>query len=329
MRRFEFRRCVLCTALACGLWLGPAAALGQDVDAEYQKRFEALEADDLNGHYSLALWCREKEAYRLLRKQASYILRKKKDHEPAKLMLELAKRRLEAAEEGDDDANGPGGTPAQGSLGRILSDQEVQSLRRAELLLDRPDKVRVKFGNKVLNRFFAELEGSSGFDYGRRRFFKLPPSEKAQLILKHAPLAYGQDVEIVTDPQRFADYRRQVLPVVLDKCATSACHGAKGRGDWRIYNDKQLSTNRVYTDYLIMHEYSLGNDRLINRDFPEQSLLLTYGLPQGSKKHSVSIHAAFRDSSDRKYAAILDWINTLSVPGPDYGISISQTPGKP
>ena len=312
--------------MACGLFFAPAVTvLAEDVEPEYQRQFDALEPNDITGHYKLALWCKEKKAYRLLRKQATYILRKNKDHEPAKLLLEVAKRELEAAGEGDEA--GPGaGTSAEGAPGRIITDAEVQFLRRAELILDPPEQIRVKFYNDVLRRFFTEVEGTAGFDYSRKQFFTLPPHEKARLILQHAPEAFAEDLEIVTDPQRFSTFRRQVLPIVLDTCATAACHGAKGGGHWRIYSDKVLSTNQVYTNYLIMHEYTLDTDRLINRDAPAKSLLLTCALPQGSQDHSVPIDPAFRSERDRKYLTILDWVKSLAVQTPDYGISLSARP---
>jgi hypothetical protein len=186
----------MATALACALFLAPAAAIGQDVEAEYERRFKALSADDIDGHYRLALWCKDNKAYRLLRKQCTYILRKNSKHEPAALLLELATRELQAAEQRDQARSGT--DAAAGALGRILTDQEVQFLRRTELLLDRPERIRVKLHNDVLRRFFAEMEGTTGFPYARKQFFKLPPSEKAQLILKHAPEAFGDDVEILT-----------------------------------------------------------------------------------------------------------------------------------
>lgn len=98
--------------MACGLFFAPAVAVAaEDAEPEYQRQFDALEPNDISGHYQLALWCKEKKAYRLLRKQAIYILRKNKDHEPAKLLLELASRELEAAGEGDEA--GPGSRTRQ------------------------------------------------------------------------------------------------------------------------------------------------------------------------------------------------------------------------
>lgn len=323
----------------CGILAGAligvacVAAADDDLEAEYKRRFRTLAPNDLEGHLKLAHWCREKKDYKLLKRQCTHILRTHKDNEPARLLLELARRELAAGQEGGGDA-AASKEPRRGELGRILSDEDIQILRRSELMLYDPERVGVKFHNQVLTRFFAELEGTAAFaEFARdRRFFRLPAAEKAQLILRFAPQAYGEDIEITTDPQRFVVFERSVLPIVLDNCATAACHGTKGPARWRLYHERARSKNLVYTNYLIMHEFTHGDERLIDHDFPERSLLLAYGLPEADPgpdhptNHPVAIDPPFRDRNDRKYRRILDWIESLGVPAPDYGISL-EPPG--
>ena len=308
-------------------------ALADGVEDQYKQRFRKLAADDIEGHYKLALWCKEQKAFTLLKTQCTYILRKSKNHEPARLLLELARREMAA---GAPPGAGPAGRgkPRLAALGRILNDDEIQILRRSELLLDRPERVGVKFKNRVLERFFAEMQGGPGFGFTRQRFFKLPPSERAQLILDFAPEAYGRDVEITTDPQRFANFERKVLPIVLEGCATATCHGTHGRARWRLYSDRVRSKNMVYTNYLIMHELTLGQERLIDRDLPDRSLVLVYGLPEATtgpdhpSNHPQPIDPPFRNPKDRKYLEVLDWIESLALPTPDYGI-VLEPPNSP
>ena len=80
-----------------------------------------------------------------------------------------------------------------------------------------------------------------------------------------------------------------------------------------------------------MHEFAEGKERLINRDLPDMSTLLRYGLPPvpqdelgpaNPSNHPVEIDPPFAGRKDRDYRAILDWIETLSIPAPDYGISL-------
>jgi len=333
----RFRWCGYGVAVLLLLGGAPVTLAGPDEDlaAEYNRRFRALERDDISSHYDLALWCRDQKAYRLLHQQATYILQRQSDHEPARLLLELAKRELVSAHGGDGKppagGAGPGG---RGDLGRLLSPEEIQTLRRSELFPDRSERVRVKFDRHALKDFFATMEGNESFPYGRKKFFRLPPGEKAQVILKWAPDTFGRRMEIVSDPQRFVDFQRRVLPVVLEGCATSACHGTAGSAGWRIYDDRVLSAPQVYTNFLILHEYERNQERLIRRDRPEESLLLVYGLPRSerdaadTREHPGEIRAVYRSREDRKYADVLSWIESLSPHPPEYGISLEGISGK-
>lgn len=324
MQTSRFRRCCLGVG-AVAILAGVPALLGaDDVEDEYKRRVRALADDDLSGHYQLALWCKEQEAYKLLRRQCNHILQRNPKHQQARLLRKLAEQKLDA--EGGDDRDNRGKGANQGALGRILDKADIQKLRRTELHLDRRERVAVRFKKTVLKDFFDEYRDSAELKEATqdKPFVRLPPPEKAQVILRVAPESYGQQVEIVSDPQRFVDFERKVLPVVLENCATSACHGTHGVGRFRLYNDKVMPTRLVYTNYLIMHEFTQDGERVIDRHDPERSLILRYGLGSGDPKggHPVRIAAPFSGTNDRKYRAIRDWIETLSLPAPDYGISL-------
>ena len=326
---------VLVLVCALASFAGPA---DDDANDEFNLRLKNLDPGDIDGHYQLAVWCKEQEAYKLLERQARYVLRLNPDHEPARLLLDLAKRKLAAAGEDGSSAAGAGGGSVR-ELGRVLDDDEIQILRRWELEKDPPERVSVKLRNDVLRRFFDQAAGSPGFGYDdtredRAKFFKLPRSEQAADILLYGSEAMRQDVEIVRDPARFAVFKRKVLPVILDSCATASCHGTNGDGGWRIYSDKLQTTQLVYTNYLILHEFESGTERLINRDNPDQSLLLRYGLgvsaggQDAGSEHPVKIDPAFKDARDRRYIEMRDWLHSLDVVKPDYGISLGSQPEK-
>ena len=123
---------------------------------------------------------------------------------------------------------------------------------------------------------------------------------------------------------------------MLENCATSRCHAAPGPAHWRIYTGRRLSSNQVYTNFLLMHEFAVGTERLIDRDFPERSTLLRFGLPRADEltsdhpsNHPRDIEPAFKDTRDKKYRRILDWIETLSIPTPDYGIRLDRSAASP
>jgi hypothetical protein len=314
---------------------GGAFSQTDEIDQEYSRRFKALDANDLDGHYQLALWCKDKGAYKLLKKQCAHILRRQRDHEPAKLLMELAEVELAAAG-GNNTPASPGGSrkPASAALGRLVTDDEIQVMRREELQVDRPDRVQVRIPREVQDQFFTEMQNASDFSYSRKRFFSLHPSEKAQLILRYAPEAYGEQIEILSDPDRFTVFERTVLPLIKDNCATAGCHSPVSPAKWRIYNDRILNKQMVYTNFLLTHNFEVEGsaERLIDRDYPRRSLLLQYGLPSAppseerQSNHPMvgggEISPMFKDTNDRRYRDLLTWLESLDVQAPDYGISL-------
>ncbi|MFH0980872.1 MAG: hypothetical protein V2A79_04965 [Planctomycetota bacterium] len=325
------------------LWVSAAAP--DAVQGEYERRLAELKADDLDGHLQLARWCEVQGAWELVRQECTTILARNGEHEDAKLLLKLAMRHL-----GESGPNPPGEGKAErrasgetaGRLGRILSDQEVSRIRWKEMMDQEPQGLAIQFKNDVIQRFLDALEGKPGFSTReeRREFMRLKPMEKVRLIREHTRQTgdqFAEDIIIKTDPKRMLDFERRVLPVVLNGCATATCHGNPEVSRFTLYTDAVLSKNKVYTNYLMMHAYRVGDKRLINRDNQPKSLLLTYGfleLPPGQQmeptdKHPVEIQPLFRGTNDPKYQAVREWLESLSALEPDYGISLEPSGSGP
>jgi len=300
------------------------AATGDSIDDEYLRRFKALEPTDVQGHFELAKWCREQQRWPLLAQQARHVLRISPNHTQAQLLLSIAQQRLSkdrpAGEGRPGDRGGDGDGP------RLLTDDEVQRIRRAELRLDRDESIVVVVDRPALQKFFDEATAAGWITLDRREFFRLPRIQQAQLVLKYAPEKFGPAVNIRTDPERLHAFTRTVQPIILRGCATADCHGGPSARDFRLHATRTLSANATHANFLIMHEYQAGGERVINRDQPARSLLLTYGLPpaQGpdpqAPKHPTDIAPVFPDVDHRDYKAVLEWLSSLSIERPDYGI---------
>ncbi|MCP4589305.1 MAG: hypothetical protein GY842_01035 [bacterium] len=339
-RRSVFGVCLgLCVAgLVLAVPLAGAAA-SADVQAEYRQRSAKLKPDDVAGHYQLLLWCKDQQAWNLVRKESTLILTHDPKHEQAKLLHELAARKLgERRGENRPDASSASGTGGEvGKLGRILSDAEVYRIRWMELMSEEPRPLVVRFQNRVIQRFVDAMEGKAGFTTreDRRGFMRLKPMEKLQEIRRQvradAQDDFSKDILLKSNPKRMADFERHVLPVALNGCATANCHGDPQISRFTLYNDRIMKVNKVFTNYLIMHDYSVGSNRLIDRQDPDKSLLLTYGLrelPPGTNhtyKHPTEIPPVYRSMSDPKYRAARDWLKGLSTIAPPYGISLDSS----
>ncbi|MBN1512929.1 MAG: hypothetical protein JXB13_13020 [Phycisphaerae bacterium] len=334
------------------LGLGAAAAFvaAADVEAEYQQRVQALATDDVDGHLQLALWCRDQEAWTLLRNECTHILRLVPEHQQAKLLLQLARARL--GQKSEETPPGGPSAPDEAAgestdFARVVTDEEIQTMRRIELGLGRPDRVQVRFltvpdAAKAADIAFAD-EFYAADRQTRARFMKLAPAERARFILSlptgDYAQRYGPFIQINSDPAVFEEFERGVLPIIIDGCASAQCHGGENAKGFRLFTGRRLSKNQVYTNYLILHNYKQdgrkGPEKLINRANRTNSLLLFYGLSNPIVNeltpgvHPAPVDPAYRHDRDPKYLRVLRWIEMLSVVPPEYGIDVSPVPPAP
>ncbi|HRX87304.1 MAG TPA: hypothetical protein P5572_19940, partial [Phycisphaerae bacterium] len=339
LRRSRSRLAPRLLAVALGaLTLGAAGTaycLAADAStlSEYQHRFQSLAANDVEGHVKLALWCRDQEAWDLLVKQSTYVLSLEPDHRLAKLLLDLGKSKMGTAPAEPADTGGgsptpapttPAGTATATGKSGLLTPEQVQVLRRKELRLDGSEHVRVTLKNKVDERFLNYLTAREGLSNQDVVAFKrLNPLQKAVVILgrvrmwERAALATGDfqdefsdDVIIEDDPLIFKEYITRVWPIIARGCATSGCHSGPQGAEPVLYNERRMSDEMHYTNYLILDDFTAGDAHMINRDFPKDSLLLVYGQPVAGNQstvHPTEIRPIYQSPTDRNYITVGRW----------------------
>lgn len=316
------------------LWLMPSAVSGDEIDEEYAARVRKLQPSDVAGHLTLAKWCRENDKWRHVARECRHILKQQPNHRQARLLLELAQVQL-----GKPDgqpvarpprASGPRTARDCGDAPRPLTDDEIQVIRRAELRLDRRERVTVKIDRAALKDFVEWSAGRSDLPDDGKTFYRRNRVEQAQLMLRSDRERFADAITIRTDPGRMRDFQREVMPILLAGCATSDCHGGGGAGCFRLSGGRSLGANLVYSNYLVMHELEVGERRLVNRNSPDRSLILSYGLPPRAGddakplNHPTDISAVFKNEGDADYQTVLEWLQSLDLRQPDYGIDLSK-----
>ncbi len=152
-----------------------------------------------------------------------------------------------------------------------------------------------------------------------------------ELIKEYKAAAFYDQVKMFSDPAALVEFRNKVQPYLLQNCATAKCHGnsdpAVNHG-YRIYGANPRPNDReTYTNFFILSTKKIGNEQMLNRDDPEHSLLIQYGLP---KKDSLAPHpgaaiqARLKGQSDPLFIDIVAWTKTLAFPIGDYGITITK-----
>ncbi len=305
------------------------------VDAEYAHRAGQIPANDIAGHFDLAMWARDKQRYDLVRIQCNFILALDPNHVNARLLLDEARKKL--AEQAAAARGEPGGRDAEEDRIEIpppISARDINRLRMAEIRLDGPAEVLlVRFANKRGEPTIEQLvrrevgpiadtlppDWEDTLDRGR-------PHEKLQLIVQTTGLRLADQIEVRGDPQTFDTFRKRVVPLLVRGCARSGCHGGAAADGFRFPRGQQTSDEFVYTTFALLERADTAAGPLLDRSLPERSALLSFMLPASE---SVVGHPpvargrltpVLRNRRDPNYQAVLDWIASLRVPRPDYGL---------
>jgi len=236
----------------------------------------------------------------------------------------------------DDEGDGP---TARVAPIRNLTPEEINRIRYLELRAmrmtddDRPDAVIVKIPPKTIEEFLDDKKGSERFqgEQQRRDFRKLTPPRKLHEIAKFdKDLRYVDKVQIETDPEVFVQFRKRVLPIVLQNCATAGCHSStnEAAAGFRLSKDPKKLPVSIYTNFVTLCQIKVDNHAVIDRITPEESLLLTYMLPPKDVKPElqhpgdVKYKPGFPNRASNHYRTIENWIKSLKHPAEDYGVDL-------
>jgi len=195
-------------------------------------------------------------------------------------------------------------------------------------MLDEPERVSVRIDRKQLKQVYDRLHKAGRLAMDYRSFLRMGRMQQVGVIFREGTAQDRLAVKILTDPKRMREFERKVQPIVLRGCATSACHGGAGAGTLQLFNDRTRTPATTYANFYCLDEYEKDGRRLINRDQPDQSLLLSFGLPAderaaGLPGHPTPIKPVFRSTSNRDYQTMLDWLMSLSIERPDYAIDLA------
>jgi hypothetical protein len=298
--------------------------LSASVDEDHRERAGLLAPDDVDGHFALAEWLRSKGRYDLVRIHCNFILGLRPDHVNAKLLLAEAERRLAR------ETEAPATRPAPRTLvpPPLLSAHEINRLRLYELRLDGlPEDVAVQFRKeRTLESDLRERIAASehrGPDW-EAILARGRPNEKLHLIVRTTGLEYADRIDVRSDPEVFATFRRQVLPLINTGCARSGCHSGPSANALRLPVPPQPPNGLAYTTFLLLDQYETAAGPLIDRGDPRGSVLAQFMLPAALARHphppvrNTRLVPVVESTADPRYRAVLEWIGALRFPHPRY-----------
>jgi hypothetical protein len=261
----------------------------------FQKKIEALAANDADGRVKLAREAFDRKEYALAQTAVTQALLIDPTHQAARDLdaLIASMQNLPQGQTGPTTpANGAGATsrPATGPGERpaTLSEADIELIRRSEL--KSTDKVQVSFQKGVVKRY---VDSQPGLKFGE--FTKKSPVQQAMEIFANGTDEMIADVRIRNDPSSVATYVRTVNTAVVQGCATSVCHGNAAAGGFRLLTSNE-GANAAITNFYLLNHYKRDGEggggvfaaaklSMVSRGDAQDSLLLNYMLNPKDAKH--------------------------------------------
>lgn len=340
----------------------PATGAPGSPDEDFRRRLAALPPRDVANRIKLARWAFDQERYDLSREALQQAIQIDPRNEEARTLLNTvdAQERLHQRTQGQGQGQQPGaqrpgqpqpqqpmqdpsqprgpagqgqvqgqpqgGAATAGTLPPPLSPDDINRVRQLEWT--RNDRgVRVRLLNDVKRRYV-----SSARDVRPADFNNLNAIEQGWQIVRKGTDDMANDVRLVTDPASLAFYRTQVQRALLTGCAAAACHSAGGPARFQMY-PRADHEGEAYANFLALSTYSHSGGEganarkswMIDRDRPNDSLLLQFALPQNVADNPhpevPGFKPVFRTLKDPKYDQFLRWIsNDLNPLQKDYGV---------
>jgi hypothetical protein len=216
-----------------------------------------------------------------------------------------------------------GGDLHQGDAPGSVQLDQINLLKQAEWPAD-DNSVKVSFFGDVKHRYVLSAQENAA------AFNALSPNQQARRILADGTPSEKAAIRIVNDPQPLTDFKRAIQPGLLTGCATAACHGGPKGGKFFLYPTPD-SDAATYTNFYLLNQVTANvggaERRMIDRTYPDQSLIFLFGLPPEISKVShpevkgVAWRSIFASTQDPKYKAVYNWVNKLVKPDPTYGFT--------
>ncbi|MCY2928120.1 MAG: hypothetical protein NTV86_01235 [Planctomycetota bacterium] len=312
---------------------------------EYKQKLAGIDAKSADDHVKVGQWAYDRNQLSVAEKEVREALDIDKDHAKAKKLLELLTAGTGTGSVGPKEGTtGPDEPPAvkPGEIA-LAGPGDIQKIRLSELTSDE-NQLPIVFSNDVVKRFLKTPLGKEIADDAKalQRFQALTPAARAVRIRDAVAGTADaadilKDVAVKSDPRVIVRMREKVWTRVALRCGSRECHGgAKLNGVIRLVNRPDAGAAAAYTNFILL-DGMVGKtgDRLIDRNEPERSLLLQYGLPNDLPPKDGQLRHAkvkgwlplYKNTGDGAYQDVLRWISSLRKDRGDLSLDYTAPEG--
>lgn len=308
---------------------------------EYEEKRAEIADDDKRKRYELALWLfdmKTQEAYQLAQSELNDLRERFPDDRRIRNLLNIVNERLKLNdEESEAETENDRDTSTQADADREESGKESMPLLRPDEIAlikvwELPDELddlelNIRIPRLIMKQVFRDYSDNPAVPRGRTdqsRFLKTAGHVQLNLLFELEAREYYPDVVINGDPPSLVDFRRRLYRNYITNYFID--HFGKGQIEGvRLAYGARGSEAEIYTNFYLLCHLKYKGQLFIDRNSPEKSLLLQWGLPLDYAEFPAPAVARnwrprFSDVNDRVYQELLHWIENLRLPQPEYGI---------
>lgn len=319
-----------------------------DASKIHEDMRRAIPDEDAERHLQLARWAFDRRLLALALMDVDHVLELEPGNADAKQLRVLIIEQQKLLDAQRKATPGGGAIPNAGGdrpKFPLLSREQINLMRVFEI--DLKDPPRMIIDRDTVRRFLdkyagRQVEGLGPVPVGevpRALFMRQKPADILAWMFALKAREFYPEIQVQENPRAMRTFIRDVhANWLVNTCATSQCHGGEEAGRLWLDNRAPQSDEAAYTNFLILERFRTENNLpLINYDRPEESVLLSFGLPSDEAlwkhpevtgKGRPKWRPAFpRGRQDEKYQRTLDWIRSMYTPREE--LPVTYEPPKP
>lgn len=213
----------------------------------------------------------------------------------------------------------------------LISDDDIELIKVYEVDLDSDPVPRVVIPKTELRDFLKEYQEDDRIPRGKReqdKWLRLDGHKQLALLFQLRARDYYKHVRVRSQIESLREFSNVHRRYILEYFQPNFGSG-KVPGLFLFPRTRGLDADRLeMTNFYILTQASVDGKLVIDRNEPEDSLLVQWGLPRASAKFPVpeeleGWQPKFKDTDDERYKELVKWIKSL-IPanqGSNYGIN--------
>jgi hypothetical protein len=153
----------------------------------------------------------------------------------------------------------------------------------------------------------------------RRRFRARKGYEQARLLFALDAQELMKDVIVRDEPEALRNFRSKIHgQYVISYCGSRNCHGKPEAPALRLIREQIRKERTAYTNFFMLHGFRSKTGHMIDRDYPQRSLLAQYGMRRDAAAtphpEATGWRPFYRNSRDPRLQIMVGWVGSLTHP---------------